>query len=356
MASNDQISDDGDFTPKKFNAHDEGLREWFEEYMSIDANIIGSNHRLVRAVASDKLDKDLFEKRILDSATIPILGRFCIKCQEIFDNWPTLGNYSTREHDSEPGPEDGWEHIAVSLCSSFEIESSTRAGCKFCALLIQRLKDKKLLDIFRKIENRLLLLGEKPMLCLSIQNWCENSHQLLWLNLPGKVCNHCNDGIAAELKFDSTFLPVSDVFSTANDWLSLCIQKHKACKSNNHGILPTRLIFVAGESPRVMLAAGYRGRLRYATLSHSWGSHEVIKLTTKNIGQLMKKIPLNLLPKSFKDAINITRKISVDVLWIDSLCIIQNDDDDWAKESTLMSLVYGGSVITIAASSARDST
>ncbi|KAF7918622.1 hypothetical protein BELL_0212g00190 [Botrytis elliptica] len=365
MASNIQISNDGDFTPKKFNSQNEGLREWFEEYMSTDAKLLYSNHHLLQAVVSDKLDKDLFERRVLDLKTTPILGRFCVKCQELFDNWPTLGDSSTREHDSERGSEGGWEHTAVRPSSLFELEASTRAGCKFCAFLIQRFKDEELLELFRKIENRLLLLGESSMSFLSIQNWgAENSTQLLWLNLPGKICTSCTAGIAPALHIISSFLPVSanyydrlpDVFTTASNWLSHCIQKHEACKSNDYGVLPTRLIFVAGESPRLVLTANYQERLQYATLSHSWGSHEVIKLTTKNFGQLIKEIPLNILPKTFKDAINITQKLGVDFLWIDSLCIIQNDDDDWQKEAALMSSVYGGSVITIAASSARDST
>ncbi|TGO19780.1 hypothetical protein BTUL_0002g00230 [Botrytis tulipae] len=364
MASNDQISGDGDFTPKKFNAHDEDLRKWFEEYMSVDADDLSSDHHLLQAVASDKLDKDLFERRKSEMKTAPILGRFCIKCQELFDNWPTLGNSSTREHDSEPGPEDGWEHTATRPCSLFELEASTQAGCKFCAFLIQRLKDRRLLELFRKVEDRLLLLGESSRSFLSIQNWGANPTQLLWLNLPGKICTSCNAGIASELKLVSSFLPASancyerppDVFSTARNWLSNCIQKHKVCNSNNHATLPTRLIFVTEESPRLVFTADYQERLRYATLSHSWGSHEVIKLTTKNIGQLMKEIPLDILPKTFEDAINITQKLGIDFLWIDSLCIIQNDDDDWQKESALMSSVYGGSFITIAASSARDST
>ncbi|THV50641.1 hypothetical protein BGAL_0142g00220 [Botrytis galanthina] len=360
MANNDQISDDGDFIPKELNAQNEGLREWFEEYMSVDADDLSSDHHLLQAVASDELDEDLFDRRVLDIKTAPILGRFFIKCQELFDNWPTLGNSSTRKHDSEPGPGEGWEHTAVRPCSLFELEASTRAGCKFCAFLIQRLKDRELLGLFHKVDNRLLLLGEISMSFLSIQNWGANPTQLLWLNLAGKICTSSNAGIASELKFVSSFLRASgslpDVFSTASNWLSNCIQKHEACNSNNHETLPTRLILVAEESPRLVFTSDYQERLRYATLSHSWGSHEVIKLTTKNIGQLMKEIPLDILPKTFEDAINITQKLGIDFLWIDSLCIIQNDDDDWQREAALMSSVYGGSVITIAASSARDST
>lgn len=36
------------------------------------------------------------------------------------------------------------------------------------------------------------------------------------------------------------------------------------------------------------------------------------------------------------------------------MCIKQDDEDDWRKEAALMSLVYGGSYINIAASSAKD--
>ncbi|KAF5868230.1 putative heterokaryon incompatibility protein [Botrytis fragariae] len=364
MASNIQISDDGDSSPEKFNAQNEGLREWFEEYMSIDANKLGSDHHIFEAVDSDELDEDSFEQRISNLAATPILGRFCIKCQELFDNWPTLGNSSTREHDSKPGSEGGWEHTAVRPCNSFELEASTRVGCKFCAFLIQRLKDRKLIELFRKIENRLLLLGESSISFLSIQNWGANPTQLLWLNLPGKICTSNNAGTAPRLRFVSHFLPLSvdchekssDVFSTANDWLSHCIEKHEACKSNSHENLPTRLICVAEESPRLVFTADYQERLRYAALSHSWGSHRAIVLTSENIGQLTREISMKVLPKTFKDAIKITQKLGIDYLWIDSLCIIQNDDHDWQEESALMSSVYGGSSITIAASSARDST
>lgn len=120
--------------------------------------------------------------------------------------------------------------------------------------------------------------------------------------------------------------------------------------------MPTRLISIAEESPRLVLTADYTDRPQYATLSHSWGSHKTIQLTSENMGSLMEEIPTEILPKSFKDAIEIARKLHIDFLWIDSLCIIQNDDDDWQKESALMSSVYGESVITIAASSARNST
>jgi hypothetical protein len=58
------------------------------------------------------------------------------------------------------------------------------------------------------------------------------------------------------------------------------------------------------------------------------------------------------LPKTFADAIEITRKLGVDYIWIDSLCIVQDDEDDWRREVALMEHVYGGSYLNLAATSA----
>lgn len=95
-------------------------------------------------------------------------------------------------------------------------------------------------------------------------------------------------------------------------------------------------------------------RPKYATLSHSWGSYNVIKLTSEDLDTYMEALPVERLPKTFKEAIEITQRLGLDYLWIDSLCIIQDNVDDWQKESALMSSVFGGSTITITASSARD--
>lgn len=139
--------------------------------------------------------------------------------------------------------------------------------------------------------------------------------------------------------------------------MSTCSESHQLCKSSDlDGTRPNRLISIASDLPRLVLSSECPKGLRYATLSHSWGSHQVIKLTSEDLDSFMKVIPVERLPNTFKDAIKIAQRLGLDYLWIDSLCIIQNSEDDWQKESALMSSVYGGSTITIAASSARDSS
>jgi hypothetical protein len=92
----------------------------------------------------------------------------------------------------------------------------------------------------------------------------------------------------------------------------------------------------------------------YMTLSHCWGKLPIKVLTTKNLKNMKNSISWNELPKTFQDAILIAKKLAIDYLWIDSLCIIQDSKDDWAKESMLMQHVYSNSFLNIAATSAPD--
>jgi hypothetical protein len=161
-------------------------------------------------VNSDELDTDFIERRILESIPrLPITKGFCIKCQDLLDDWPTLGGSSLIEHDSKPTDEEGWEHAVARSCGTYELEGAARSGCRICAFLLQNLKDNELLETFSKIEARLYNLDKNATSSLSVQNWGTNSHQIWWLNLPGKVCTSCNSGIALDVKLDSCFLLAS---------------------------------------------------------------------------------------------------------------------------------------------------
>jgi hypothetical protein len=92
----------------------------------------------------------------------------------------------------------------------------------------------------------------------------------------------------------------------------------------------------------------------YVTLSHCWGTLETLKLMKSNVQALSSTIPLHSLCKTFQDAVLVTSLLGYKYLWIDSMCIIQDDEDDWRKESALMSEVYGNAVVNLAATDAKD--
>ncbi|MCJ1251866.1 hypothetical protein MMC30_009104 [Trapelia coarctata] len=66
-------------------------------------------------------------------------------------------------------------------------------------------------------------------------------------------------------------------------------------------------------------------------------------------------IPTSRLPPSFRDAVTITRRLGIRYLWIDALCIIQDDPEDWRVESAQMTRIYGMSFLTIVAAGASNS-
>ena len=63
---------------------------------------------------------------------------------------------------------------------------------------------------------------------------------------------------------------------------------------------------------------------------------------------------MSQLSQVFQDAINLTRRLGIEYIWIDSLCIIQDSSEDWATESQLMDRVYQHSWCNIAATGFRD--
>jgi hypothetical protein len=87
----------------------------------------------------------------------------------------------------------------------------------------------------------------------------------------------------------------------------------------------------------------------YLALSYCWGEDQNFVTTTANIGNRFAGISFDKLPKTFQDAVAITRHMGVRYLWIDALCIIQDDNDDWDREAAKMDCIYEGSLLTLSA-------
>jgi len=60
--------------------------------------------------------------------------------------------------------------------------------------------------------------------------------------------------------------------------------------------------------------------------------------------------------KTFREAVSVTRRLGIPYLWIDSLCILQDEDDrsDWESEAPKMSSVYNSATVTLSAASSTD--
>ena len=94
--------------------------------------------------------------------------------------------------------------------------------------------------------------------------------------------------------------------------------------------------------------------VEYATLSYSWGTSLPIKTTSSNIEQHRNGLSIESLPRTLRDAVRIAQLLDFRYLWIDALCIIQDDAADWAVQAALMTDIYEGSALCISALSAKD--
>ena len=132
-----------------------------------------------------------------------------------------------------------------------------------------------------------------------------------------------------------------------------CIEKHERC-AKELTPLPSRVLEVEGTGNTIRLIdcpADMRGK--YISLSHCWGSSETLTTTEESYEARTKEIPLSQLPKTFFDVVIIARYLGIRYVWIDSLCIMQENIEDWARESGRMRAIYSNAYIVIAANHAR---
>lgn len=144
----------------------------------------------------------------------------------------------------------------------------------------------------------------------------------------------------------------------AADWFSECQSSHEQCnKGRDENFVPTRLIDVHTSKLADANQLQLEGRLDYACLSHCWGGLEPACITKQgSLDRNLLGIPSHLIPKTFADAFQVTSMLGLQYLWINSLCIIQDSQEDWERESAMMAQISSDAAITIAATGASSSS
>ncbi|KAK4498316.1 hypothetical protein PRZ48_010974 [Zasmidium cellare] len=162
---------------------------------------------------------------------------------------------------------------------------------------------------------------------------------------------------------DITHLPLSTTVIEAKvrdanvpqrlkSWIQQC-EEHPECTPKKTKCSPHRLIDVI---PGLHLRTCDGSESDFAALSYCWGHYQGPMLTQTNLKAFHERLDENDLPQTYKDAIWVTRKLQIRYLWIDALCILQDNEEDWRAESMKMDQIYGSARLTIAASSASSVT
>ncbi|TFK33403.1 heterokaryon incompatibility protein-domain-containing protein [Crucibulum laeve] len=157
-------------------------------------------------------------------------------------------------------------------------------------------------------------------------------------------------------------------FSIVRSWLSLCERYHgDSCNKSN--LLNHKITNPADEIPSFRLIDVDSNCLvlrpsqcRYVALSYVWGKKaDFLRTLSTTVNELEKPGALlrpefyDRIPMTIRDAMQVVREIGLQYLWVDCLCIIQ-DDETGSKADAIakMDLVYGGAFVTIMAASGKD--
>jgi len=152
-----------------------------------------------------------------------------------------------------------------------------------------------------------------------------------------------------------------ETLSLIKAWLRKCRSEHVQCRSTTSTRkLPTRLVCVQPTNTASKLTAKIcrtdviaAGR-SYLALSHCWGDTKFLTTTRANLNAHEISLPVDRLSKTFQDALSLTLGLGMRYIWIDSLCIVQDDPDDWEHESRLMHEVYKNASCNLSASGFGD--
>ncbi|KAM0819208.1 putative Heterokaryon incompatibility domain-containing protein [Seiridium cardinale] len=146
--------------------------------------------------------------------------------------------------------------------------------------------------------------------------------------------------------------------------LEKCLQTHSACRDHQVQLKtgvndnwPRRILVIDAESSIVRLADFEPSmQSKYVALSYCWGEQEGhLTATKETLPKLRRGTKIDQLPATLQDAVTTTIQLGSSYIWIDSICIIQDDrsdPSDWYQEAGKMSTVYAQSLVTLIASSA----
>ncbi|KAK4671117.1 hypothetical protein QC764_603200 [Podospora pseudoanserina] len=135
-----------------------------------------------------------------------------------------------------------------------------------------------------------------------------------------------------------------------------CIDSHDECRVGRRGFIPTRVVDVGtGDGlPRLVETTEDMKDTDYVALSYCWGLAQSLTTTKAILPKRLEGIPWEDIPKTLHEAIEFVQHLGLSYIWIDALCIIQDDGLDWEKEAAQMKNVYENALFTLSATSAPD--
>ena len=172
--------------------------------------------------------------------------------------------------------------------------------------------------------------------------------------LVHKNCADCCDHL--DRSVSTTDVHSSDLFKNAKSWIEECSHIHDACRQygTTNRTLPTRLVDIQPKGiddsiVRIVdsdsIVQGPQA-IEYAALSYVWDKTNAM-LTTDQLESAQSDLQRQVLPRPLNSGIQAAKNLGYRYIWIDSLCILQDSEDDKRSECAKMASVFRNAALTI---------
>ena len=296
------------------------------------------------------------------------------KCK-VCNNLDPRGHRNTNT-DTESG--------SVTLCCAINPRDLARVpqnGCRFCRLLIKTLnklvndwwsmRTPIILDLADKKAIKVTYTRNKETKWLEIYSpkgrwylfnpfWLDDSLKVYTVQI--QLTDHPDQRPPWPSLGTSSPVPSSSESEKSFAFARQCIEKcisspnHKLCKTPCN-YAPLRLIDVGEDGNDLIRLCELNSNhaVSYVALSHCWGVGPLLTTSSGTLKQHQNQIPWDSLPRLFQDAVIVTRRLGQRFLWVDALCIVQDNRKDWETQSSHMSDIYEGAYVTLAATTCPNS-
>ncbi|KAF2848670.1 HET-domain-containing protein [Plenodomus tracheiphilus IPT5] len=293
---------------------------------------------------------------------------FCEKCSSFLELVTTAATVPKTVESCE---DIQWPyHKAVHHRTLHDLKRASDQYCHLCRIIYNTPseweRDSLLKDVFEPLDVVLYFdasNGKYPVFSVEFREAASNS-----VRISKRMVASCS-GLLEDHELATTLkrCSISPNGSTGDEgalelaafWTKTCVYNHGKCRppmsANAALFLPTRLLDVSDGAIRLIETVheiAESADKNFVALSHCWGLVPIIRTVKANYDEHRQGIAPEQLSKTFREAIHTTRKLGYRYIWIDSLCIKQDDPTDWAAEAATMCDVYQCAVLTIAAAHA----
>ncbi len=231
------------------------------------------------------------------------------------------------------------KRIAIDYIESIELKRLPRSdyeekaskGCEYCALISECIAD---------VPGKKFGLRLAPDSPPTISDSVGEPLRVIYRSL-------LTDTTWDEISFRES-IPFAGI-EHATAWIEArlrdCCTSHPLCRKSTT-VGPKRLLKLSTGN-KVNLVDCPEQIPSYVALSYCWGGEQECKLTTAMIDAFRKEIPWNNLKQLHQDVFTLCHKLGLEYLWIDALCIIQDDRNDWADQAAVMADIYENAHLTV---------